>query len=355
MKKLLAVSIDDNEANLMVLEAYVDMLDFDIEVKSFSDPEEGLEFILDNEKDIDILYIDFNMPKLTGVDVIKSFRMINEDTPIIMITANGDNDEVKEDAFTVGANDFLDKPINQLDFKLRSKNFLDLRKGRLELKDDKENLEKIVEDRTVELREREIETLEILGKTAEWKDPETAQHVARVAHYSKLLAKESEEYKKGELSKDYPEVIYYAAPFHDIGKVGIPDRVLLKAGRLNDEEYDTMKEHPKIGNEILCNSKSKYLQLGAEISLTHHERFDGTGYPKGLAGKNIPISGRIVAIADVFDALTSVRPYKNAWTFHDAMDLLEEEKGKHFDPELVEIFMNNLDKVEEIYKRFQED
>lgn len=344
MNDILAVSIDDNEQNLMLIEIFSEQID--LKIKSFSNPLEGLEFLKNNN--VDILFTDYMMPELDGLELIKSYRENNEDTPIIMITAAGDDTDLKVNAFKLGANDFLNKPLDLTEFTLRTKNLLDLRKAKMILRNRAEQLEEEVRKATIELIEREHESLQILGKTAEWKDPETAYHVARVAHYSKLLAKESG------CDEEYQDMIYYASPFHDIGKVGIPDRVLLKAGRLNDEEYGVMKKHPTIGHEILRDSKSKYLRLGAEISLSHHERYDGTGYPSKLVGEDIPISGRIVALADVFDALTSVRPYKNAWTFEDAIDLLEEEKGKHFDPKLVEIFMSNIDKVKKIYSEFQE-
>ena len=344
MKDILAVSIDDNEQNLMLIEIFAEQID--LKIKSFSNSIEGLDFIKNNN--VDILFTDYMMPELNGLELIENFRQNNEDTPIIMITAAGDDKELKINAFKLGANDFLNKPLDLTEFTLRTKNLLDLRKAKIKLRNRAIELEEEVRKATLELIEREHESLEILGRTAEWKDPETAHHVARVAHYSKLLA------QKLGLDEEYQEMIYFAAPFHDIGKVGIPDKILLKAGRLNDEEFDVMKNHPNIGYEILKDSKSKYLKLGAEISLSHHERYDGTGYPFKLEGENIPISGRIVALADVFDALTSIRPYKNAWTFEDALDLLEDESGKHFDPKLVKLFMENISSVKDIYSTFQE-
>jgi len=344
MKDILAVSIDDNEQNLMLIEIFSEQID--LKIKSFSNPVEGLEFLKNNK--VDILFTDYMMPEINGLQLIEKFREFNEDTPIVMITAAGDDTELKVNAFKLGANDFLNKPLDLTEFTLRAKNLLDLRKAKMKLQERADKLEEEVKKATIELIEREHESLQILGKTAEWKDPETAYHVARVAYYSKLLA------KNVGLTEEYQDMIYYASPFHDIGKVGIPDKVLLKAGRLNDEEYNVMKKHPAIGYEILKDSKSKYLRMGAEISLTHHERYDGSGYPSGLVGEDIPISGRIVALADVFDALTSVRPYKSAWTFEDALDLLEDESGKHFDPKLVKIFFENIDSVKEIYQKFQE-
>jgi len=188
----------------------------------------------------------------------------------------------------------------------------------------------------------------VLGKTAEYKDPETASHVTRVAHNSKLLA-----HQYG-LDEDTAETIFYAAPFHDIGKVGIADDILLKPGKLTDSEFETMKTHSTIGGSILENVKSKYLKMGASIALYHHEKYNGTGYPEGLQAQQIPIEARIVAIADVFDALVSKRPYKKAWSFEEALTLLKEQSAKHFDPILVEIFTQNIDQIQVIYDKYQE-
>jgi len=171
--------------------------------------------------------------------------------------------------------------------------------------------------------------------------------VARVAHYSKLLAKELGQNEK------FQEIIFYAAPFHDIGKVGIPDSILLKEGKLNEGEFMLMKQHANMGYEILKTSKSEYLKAGAVIAFSHHEKFNGQGYPSGLKGTTIPLMGRIVAIADVFDALTSLRPYKQPWSLEKAFEFLVSEKGENFDPDIVECFLNQREKVCAIYEQFQ--
>lgn len=344
-ENITAISIDDNEQNLMLLEAYAEQID--LSLKSFSDPKEALEFIKTNE--CDIIYVDYMMPGLNGIELITEYRKINKTTPVVMITAIGDSTELKHEALQVGATDFLSKPLDLVEFTLRSQNLLELRLAQLKLQDRAKHLESEVKKATQELIDREQESLVILGKTAEWKDPETGSHVARVAHYSKLLA------QGYGLSDEQQEMIFYASPFHDMGKVGIADKILLKPGRLDEEEFEKMKEHSKIGYEILKDSKSKYLQMGAQIALSHHEKYDGNGYPNGFAGEDIPITGRIVAIADVFDALTSIRPYKKAWSFEEAMDFLQEQSGKHFDPKLVQIFIDKIDSIKEIYSKFQEE
>ena len=224
---------------------------------------------------------------------------------------------------------------------------LKLRKSQLLLQDKALLLQDEVKLATIRLKESEYETLQMLGKTAEFKDPETNAHTQRVAYYCKLLA------RAYGLDENLQDIIFYASPFHDLGKIGIPDNILLKPGKLDDDEFSIMKNHAKIGYEILKGSKSKYLKAGGVIAYNHHEKYDGTGYPNGLKGESIPIFGRITAVADVFDALTSSRPYKKAWSLEEAFDFLIEEKSVHFDPKLVDLFLENKNEVINIhYKCF---
>jgi len=341
-ENILAVSIDDNEQNLMLLEAFADQLD--LKVTNFSDSKEAFEFITSN--DVDIIFTDYMMPKLNGIDLISNFRKTNKSTPIIMITAAGE--DIKGEALEAGATDFLNKPLDLNEFMVRTKNLLELRNAQLLLQDRAKQLEAEVKEATMEITERELESLMVLGKTAEFKDPETAHHVARVANYSKLLA------KKYNLSQDEQDAIFYASPFHDIGKVGIRDEILLKPAKLTDEEFEIMKTHSTIGYEILKDTKGKYLQLGASIALYHHEKYDGSGYPHGLKGEDIPIEARIVAVADVFDALVSKRPYKKAWSYEDAIELLKSERAKHFDPKLLNIFIDSIDEIKKINQKYNQ-
>jgi putative two-component system response regulator len=343
VETLKAVYIDDEPVNLMLVQAYA--MDFNLNVITFENPEEGLEYILNNE--IDILYTDYMMPKIDGIELIKRYRKININTPIVVITAVGGDQELKVNALEAGATDFLTKPIEMAEFKARSLNLLALRVAQLKLKDKALLLEDEVKKATKEIQQREHESLMILGRAAEYKDAETANHTIRVAHYSRLLA------KKYGLDEKTQDIIFHASPFHDIGKVGIPDGILLKEGRLTPDEFAIMKKHVHIGNEILKDTKSSYLIQGGIIALNHHEKYDGSGYPHKTIGENIPICARIVAVADVFDALTSKRPYKNSWTIEEALDLLKEEKGKHFDPKLIDIFIENIDEIKEIHNDFQ--
>ncbi|MEA2017373.1 MAG: response regulator [Campylobacterota bacterium] len=343
-KNMKIVSIDDNENNLFLIEALCSELE--LKVTSFTDPVEGLLYTISN--DIDMIIIDYMMPDLDGIEFIKEYRQKNQTVPIIMVTAAGNDENIHNEAFIVGVNDFLSKPVNATLFKARVLNLLKLYQNTMLLEDKAKHLSYEVDKATNSLIQREHETLQILGKTAEYKDPETASHVARVAHYSKLLA------LKYGLNQQDQDIIFYASPFHDLGKVGIDDKILLKPGKLDNDEFDIMKTHATIGYEILKNSNSEYLKAGASIAITHHEKYDGSGYPNNLKGDDIDIFGRIVAVVDVFDALTSTRPYKKAWKFDDAVDLLKKESGKHFDPQLVTLFIENIDEVKSIFNSFKE-
>lgn len=338
------VSIDDNENNLFSIEIICS--DMNLKVKSFTEPLDALMYCLQNK--VDMILIDYMMPNINGLEFIEEFRKNKKNIPIIMITAAGDDENVHKKAFDLGVSDFLSKPVNALVFEARVLNLLSNYQNKILLESKAKLLESEIEKATKDLINREHETLKILGKTAEYKDPETATHVARVSHYSKLLAKE---YGLNEKEQD---LIFYAAPFHDLGKVGIEDKILLKPGKLDEAEFEIMKTHATMGYEILKDSKSDYLIAGALIALNHHEKYDGSGYPKGSKAEDIHIYGRIVAIADVFDALTSHRPYKKAWSFDDALSFLEKESSKHFDPNLVNLFIKNKEEVTKIYNSFTE-
>ena len=339
------LSIDDNKTNLLIIESYAKILN--LEIESFLNPKEALEASFENE--YDLVIVDYMMPEINGLEFIQSFRQNNQNTPIIMLTAVGDDMELQIKALEYDANDFLSKPINAPAFKARIINMLKLRKSQLLLQDKALLLQDEVNSATIRLKESEHETLQMLGKSAEYKDPETNAHTQRVAYYCKLLA------RVYGLDENLQDIIFYASPFHDLGKIGIPDKILLKPGKLDDDEFSIMKNHAKIGYEILKGSKSKYLKAGGVIAYNHHEKYDGTGYPNGLKGENIPIFGRITAIADVFDALTSSRPYKKAWSLEEAFDFLIREKEVHFDPKLVDLFLENKNKVIDIHNKFKED
>lgn len=339
IKGMKVLSIDDNKNNLLMIEVHGKALG--VEVFSYSDPVAAYNEVKRNN--YDMIIVDYMMPEMDGLTFIRKYREIDNDTPVIMITAVGDDDEIHYKALQFGATDFLKKPMNGTLFKLRVKNLLELKQAQLLIKDRARLLETEVEKATAGIKASELETLSVVGKTAEYKDPETGDHIKRVSNYALILA------KAWGLNQSLQDILYHSAPLHDIGKVGIPDDILTKPGPLDKEQWDIMQTHPLIGYEILKKAKSKYLNAGSIIAFTHHEKYDGTGYPKGLKGESIPILGRIVALSDVFDALTSKRPYKEAWAFDEAVRTIKEESGKHFDPKLVNLFLENICLIKEVY------
>ncbi len=344
IKGMRVLSVDDNFNNLMMVEVFAKKIG--LKVDSFEYPKEAIKAAEDNA--YDIVVVDYMMPEMDGLEFIRRYRQIDQVSPIIMVTAVGDNQEVQVKALDHGATDFLSKPINYPVFNGRVKNLLKLKKAHLLLEIRAEHLEDEVRQATMKIQEREHETLRVLGKTSDYKDPETGRHLLRVAGYTKAIA------KAYGLPKDMQDIFFYAAPLHDIGKVGIQDHILLKPGRFSHLERLTMMEHALIGFEILKNSQSEYLRAGGIIAFTHHERYDGEGYPKKLKGEAIPLAGRMVAVADVFDALTSKRPYKDPWTFEEGLAYIKEEKGGHFDPGVVEAFFSCEEIIRDIYKQYAE-
>ncbi|HEV7802638.1 MAG TPA: HD domain-containing phosphohydrolase, partial [Burkholderiales bacterium] len=269
------------------------------------------------------------------------------DTPVLMVTA-ADDRELRHRALTLGINDFLNKPFDQIELQARARNMLALRASQKKLASRALLLADEVAKATKEIASRERETLLCLGRAAEHRDPETHEHIIRMSNYSRLIA------ERMGMGEEECELMLLASPLHDIGKIGTPDQILLKPGKLTPEEFEIMKLHTVIGQKILSNSVSPILQAGAQIAISHHEKFDGSGYPHRLKGKAIPLYGRIVAVADVFDALTSERPYKKAWDLDRANSLLLESKGGHFDPEVVDAFFDVYDQVLEVKARFMD-
>jgi putative two-component system response regulator len=336
--------VDDAEINLILFEALVKRIAGCQPVKH-ANAQQGLAWA--QSHDFDLLIVDYMMPDLNGVDFISQLRASEgkADVPILMITAN-DQKEVLYQALQAGATDFLTKPVDKIEFTARVNNMLHLGASRKALANRAQWLAEEVRKATLEIVQRERETVVRLSKAAEYRDPETGAHISRMAHYSELIGK-----GLGMSQADY-DLLLQAAPMHDIGKVGIPDHILLKPGRLAPDEFEVMKQHALFGYEILRGSASRVLQAGAEIALAHHEKYDGSGYPRGLAGEDIPIFSRIVAVADVFDALTSERPYKKAWPLERAAEHLKASSGSHFDPRCVDAFFANWQQVLEIRQRF---
>ena len=338
------VIVDDTPTNLQLMRGLIQRLD-GCQPILFADSALGLAWCLEHEPDLVI--VDYMMPSPDGLEFIRQVRREprHEDLPILMVSADHEKG-VRYAALDEGATDFLNKPIDGVEFLARTKNMLTLRRSQLALANRALTLAEEVRRAIADIHDRERETIIRLARAAEYRDPETGSHILRMAHYAALIA------ARLGLPKDLQETLLHAAPMHDVGKLGTPDHILLKPGRHTPEESEIMRRHTLIGYEILKESSSHAIQLAASIALHHHEKFDGSGYPRGLIGDAIPIEGRIVAVADVFDALTSERPYKPAWPLNDASGYLRDNRGGHFDPACVDAFFDCWEAVLDIRRRF---
>ncbi|PKH55593.1 two-component system response regulator [Shewanella sp. Choline-02u-19] len=323
--------VDDTPGNIDIL---VGILSNDYKIKVAIDGPKALALAQKNAPDL--ILLDVMMPGMNGYEVCERLKTdpLTSHIPVIFVTALAETADETQ-GFALGAVDYITKPVSAPVVQARVKTHL-------ALYDQKRLLEQEVKARTKELEETRFEIIRRLGRAAEYKDNETGLHVIRMSHYARLLAVQSG------LPDKYCELIYNAAPMHDIGKIGTPDSILKKPAKLDKHEWKEMQCHAEIGAKIIGEHKDPLLKMAKRIALSHHEKWDGSGYPNGVAGTDIPIEGRIVAIADVFDALTSIRPYKKAWTVADTMALIESESGKHFDPELVEHFKHILAEVTQI-------
>ncbi len=329
--------VDDQATNTILLERILKKAGYN-NLYTTTDSREAVPMYI--EHNVDLLLLDIRMPHMDGFDVMSKLQdiFIDDYLPILVLTAELTS-ETRSKALGKGAKDFLTKPFDQLEILQRIQNILEVRLLYKQVKQQNQELEARVKQRTLQLENSRLEIIRRLGMAAEYKDNETGNHVLRMSKFAELLA------KAAGFSDDYAEKIQYAAPMHDIGKIGIPDRVLLKPGKLDEEEWAIMQTHVDIGAKILSESDSEIMIMARNIALTHHEKWDGSGYPNGLSGENIPIEGRICALCDVFDALTSERPYKQAWSIEKAVAWIKEESGRHFDPELVGLFITILDQV----------
>ncbi|MBQ4833286.1 two-component system response regulator [Pseudoalteromonas sp. MMG010] len=317
--------VDDEPANLKVMR---EVLGSSYRM-SFAKSGDAALTLLEKEQP-KLILLDIMMPDMNGYEVCQLVKANPKTShiPIIFVTAMSDeSDEFK--GFELGAVDYITKPISPAIVRARVKNHLSLVQAE-------------------QLKQAHIDLVQRLGRAAEYKDTDTGEHIIRMSQYSKVLA-----IAYG-MSEEKAELIKQAAPMHDVGKIGIPDSILLKPGRLTAEEFDHMKQHAVIGAKILANSPSPLLQLAHLLAIEHHEKWDGTGYPNGLKQEQISIEGRIVAVADVFDALTSKRPYKEAWDIDKTLSHLKEQSGIHFDPHLVDLFIDNIDKIIAIKNANQE-
>jgi putative two-component system response regulator len=338
--------VDDEPANLKLLDRMLRSQGYQ-QLVLVDDPREALAQYQHWRPDLVLL--DINMPHLDGYQVLAQLTALEDPLlpPVVILTAQHSKDFLLR-ALALGAREFITKPFDRTELLMRVRNLLDARLTHRLLHHQNEHLEQLVQARTRELYHTRLQVVQRLGKAAEYRDEETGNHILRMSHICTLLA------RAAGWSEAQCDLILNASPLHDVGKIGIPDAILLKPGKFDAQEWAVMQQHTHIGAQLLAGDDSELMQMASSIAITHHEKWDGSGYPHGLAGAEIPMAGRIAALADVFDALTSVRPYKPAWPVADALQLLDDNRGRHFDPDLVDIFFANLEEILAIRQRFAE-
>jgi len=339
--------VDDEDGNLRLVEAALRLLGYQVTLAL--DGEEALAKV--KETPPDVILLDTLMSKMDGFEVAR--RLKNNETTktisVIMMTAlNEVEDRAK--ALEAGVDDLLTKPIDEAELRARVNSLLKVKAYNDHMSNYQKELEAEITQRTEGLAKAfekvkiaSLDTVYRLSRAAEYKDEDTGAHVERMSHYSSAIARSMGH------DDDFVERILWASPMHDIGKIGIPDRVLQKPGKLDPDEWVIMKQHTTIGAEILKDASADFIKLAADIALTHHEKWDGNGYPQGLKGSNIPLAGRIVALADVFDALTSERPYKAPFPLEKALAIIKDGQGSHFDPQVVDAFLTIEDEIRAEY------
>ena len=337
---MLALIVDDGKMNnLLMVQALKPVAD--CEPVAFTCPKTALAFLRENVDRIGVLVTDYDMPEMTGLDVIAAARAVPgfAHVPIVMVTSM-DQRSLRHQALRAGATDFLSKPFDPVEIQARISNLLKISTAHRQEQDRAAWLAREVAAAVSVIEDREREIIALLMRAAEHRDTDTGDHVARVASYVGIIA--------GNLGFEPVQLrmLKLASTMHDVGKIGVPDSILLKEGPLSGDERAEMQKHAERGRRILEGSNSEIVRLAAEIAASHHERWDGTGYPEGLKGEAIPLCGRIVAVADVFDALVSERPYKQAWSLERARDFIVEQSGKHFDPTCVQAFLAGWGDVE---------
>ena len=330
--------VDDTPENIDLLRG---LLKAKYKIKVALNGQKALK-IANSDQQLDMILLDIMMPEMDGYEVCRQLKAspLTSKIPIIFVTAKS---EAKDETIglKLGAVDYITKPISP-DIVLARIH------TQLALYDQNRTLEEKVHKRTKELNQTRLEIIRRLGRAAEFRDNETGLHVIRMSHYSRLIA---EAYGD---NKEWSDLLFNAAPMHDVGKIGIPDNVLLKAGPLNDKEWTLMRKHTEFGASIIGEHSFPVMKASKEIALYHHEKWDGSGYPKGLKGDEIPLNCRIIAIADVFDALTTERPYKKAWSVEKAVSIIDNDSGSHFDPELTPLFHQVLDEILKIKEQYGE-
>ncbi len=338
--------VDDELVNLKLLEKMLRAEGY-TNLVSISDPRQVRDAYC--AEPTDLILLDLNMPFLNGYEVMTQLKELEDPLlpPILVLTAQGSRDFLMR-ALNEGARDFLSKPFDRYELLARVRNLLEAHLALRLTFDKKGVLEEMVRKRTAEVIQSRLEIVQRLGRASEYRDNETGRHILRMSHSAALLAKQIG------WSKERCDLMLYASPMHDLGKIGISDTIMLKPARLTDEERAIMETHTTIGADILSGSNNELLETARVIALTHHEKWDGSGYPRKLAGEAIPMEGRVAAVVDVFDALTSIRPYKKAWPIEEAVEDMRQNSGTHFDPKLVDHFMKILPGILKIRERFSE-
>ena len=333
--------VDDNTANIALLEDLLEDEGYD-EYTSTTDPRTVLA--LCQEEEFDLILLDIRMPHMSGIEVMQALTKhfpADYYLPVIVLTAQLD-EETRRQALTYGAKDFLTKPFQHWEALLRIRNQLETHYYYKQQMLRGDILEHEVAKRTKEIHSVQLEIVRRLGLAGEFRDNETGAHVVRMSRIAEVIA------RGAGLDEKTCELILYSSAMHDVGKIGIPDAVLLKPGKFDKEEWEIMKSHTEIGAKIIGDYPADIFWMAGVIATSHHEKWDGSGYPHGLKGEAIPISARIAAISDVFDALLSARPYKEPWPLEKALVVMREDSGSHFDPVLIEVFFNCLDEILEI-------
>lgn len=334
--------VDDQPSQRTMFRHLLEDISPEVKVTDFGDPVEAL--LWSQRSSPDLLLLDYRMPKLDGLEFARRFRrpLSHRDVPIILITVVGD-EPIRNAALEAGVIDFLVKPVRPRELRSRCRNLLALRQQQQNLKSRAHELERQLLARMHELDEREREILHRLAKATAFRDATSVASFERLGRYAGLIAEAMG------LGEDEVRMIELAAPLHDIGKLGISDAILRKPGKLDAAEFEEVKRHPRLGYELLSDSSSRFVQVGATIALGHQERWDGSGYPAGLAGEDIPLPARIVAVADVLDAMTSDRPWRKALPLAEAFAFLQAQSGVLFDPAVVDALMARRERVQEIF------